>query len=98
MEDGAQHTVLQHNEVRLNQPADSTPTGTPPSLTGGIVVMTIPSAARTAPTDDLVVDNVVCENLPANLVYDGTGRDVRCVNNQCVANRDVAANVARRGD
>ena len=95
---GAQHIVLQHNEVRLNQPADGTPTGTPTSLAGGIVVMTIPSAARTAPTDDLVVDNIVCDNLPANLVYDGTGRGVRFVNNQCIANRDVAANVAGRGD
>jgi parallel beta-helix repeat protein len=83
---GGQHIILQHNEVRSNRPA----AGPPTSLTGGIVVMTIPSHARTAPTDDLILQNVVCDNLPANLVYDGTGTGVRFLANGCIVSSSAS--------
>jgi len=76
---GGQQIVLERNLVRSNRPDP----GTPNSLAGGIVIKTIPAKVRTAPGDVVVVGNTVRDNLPADLVYDGTGTGIRFIANDC---------------
>jgi len=82
---GGQQIVLERNRVRFNRPDP----GTPNSLAGGIVIKTIPARVRTAPRDAVVVGNTVRHNLPADLVYDGTGTGIRFVANDCGTSEPV---------
>jgi nitrous oxidase accessory protein NosD len=60
-----------------------TPSGETDLPPGGVVVLSTASEGGSAPTDVLITGNTVRGNQPVDLFWDGTGTNVRFINNGC---------------
>jgi nitrous oxidase accessory protein NosD len=87
---GGDHIVLRENRVRGNQPSGDPTTIDNVPLAGGIVVVSTADVDvfqqgyyGTVAAHNIVVDNLVLDNKPFDLVYDGLGRGNRFVFNTC---------------
>ena len=74
---GTDHVVAHDNIVTGNQPSGDT------VFAGGIVVASTTAFGGADPTNNLVDHNTALHNVPADLVYDGSGSANRFVANDC---------------
>jgi nitrous oxidase accessory protein NosD len=74
---GTARVLVQGNLVTGNQPTGDTP------FAGGIVLASSLAFGGADPTDNLVRENLVRNNDPADLVYDGSGSNNRFIGNDC---------------
>lgn len=77
---GARNVVVRRNNVWGNEPSGQA------DFAGGIVVISHPFTGA-APRDILVTTNRSFDNLPADLVWDGTGTGIRFRGNHCGSSR-----------
>jgi hypothetical protein len=74
---GARNNVVEHNRVWGNQP------GGPSAFPGGIVLQSGKSSGGSVEAGNLIAGNHAHANKPADIVWDGKGRNNRFVNNDC---------------
>jgi hypothetical protein len=74
---GTDNVIVRGNRVTGNEPTGET------LVAGGIVVASTAALGGADPTDNLVRHNRARNNLPADLVYDGSGSGNRFVRNRC---------------
>jgi hypothetical protein len=86
---GGDHIVVRENTVRANQPGGAPTIIDGVALAGGIVVVSMagvsvfPGYFGSAAADNTVLNNVVLDNQPFDLAYDGLGTGNHFVNNTC---------------
>ena len=74
---GGSHVQVTENTVHGNRPSGDTP------VAGGIAVVSATAFGGPDPDANFVRDNRVRGNAPADLLYDGSGRNNRFANNDC---------------
>jgi parallel beta-helix repeat protein len=86
---GGDHIVLRENIVRANQPSGPPTIINGVELAGGIVVVStaslsvFPGYYGSVSAHNMIVNNVVLDNQPFDLVYDGLGTGNQFVSNTC---------------
>jgi Right handed beta helix region len=86
---GGAHIVLRENRVRANQPSGDPSIINDVPLAGGIVVVStanvsvFPGFYGSVAEHNIVVNNLVLDNEPFDLVYDGLGPGNRFIANTC---------------
>jgi len=75
---GAKKTVVKHNSVLSNRPAQP---GAP--FAGGIVVASTKPLGGTAASKNRILNNHALKNKPADIVWDGQGKGNKFRNNRC---------------
>lgn len=76
---GADHVVLRRNTVQHNVPAG------PSAVSGGVVVASSADTGGSDPHHVTVTRNLVTDNAPDDLLWDGSGTAVRFDRNRCDA-------------
>jgi nitrous oxidase accessory protein NosD len=74
---GTQRFVVEGNRVSGNRPTENTP------LAGGIIIASTPVNGGPPASHNLIHNNRVRDNGPADIVFDGRGRGNRLLGNDC---------------
>jgi parallel beta-helix repeat protein len=75
---GAVRTVVQDNEVTNNNISQQDAVGR-----GGVVLVSAKPFKGSDPADNTIKDNEIKNNAPADIVWDGTGKNNRFLSNDC---------------
>ena len=86
---GGDHIVLRENRVRANQPSGDPTIINGVALAGGIVVVStanvsvFPGYYGSVAAHNIILNNLVLDNQPFDLVYDGLGTGNHFISNRC---------------